>query len=127
MAEITYEDVTPTLIPNTTMLKMLRDGVHKTYRITPNEGYVLHDKARDWDHTDDDGNITESFQGFTRVTASCPASYDFTPVTVNHTDGNGYTVPVTAYGAQREFYAVLESEAPADHIFGGGNNDHEVM
>ena len=84
---ITYENVTPTLIANTTMKKVLDDGVHKTYYITPNEGYVLHDNT--YDYTDQDGN---AFLGYRETTAVCGASYDFA---VN----------------PRKFYAVLESEA----------------
>lgn len=122
-----YENVIPSLIPNTTMQKYINnDGIHLVYRITPVSGYVIHDKGRDWQDTDDDGNVLAEYQGFTRAATSCPASYDFTPVTVNHVDGNGNIVPVTAYGAQREFYTVPESEAPENQIFSGGNN-HEVM
>lgn len=98
------ELVTPTLIENTTMYKYLNsEGIHKTYRITPNDGYVLHDKSRDWT----DLETEELKLGYTTGTASCAANYDFT---VN----------------PREFYAVPENSVPADQIFGGGN-DHEVM
>ena len=101
---ITYEDVVPTLIPNTTMRKSFRDGVHKTYVITPIEGYVLHDKAGDYPDPVTGENTLAFFVG----SCSCAASYDF--------DVN-----------PREFYAVPADSIPADQIFGGVNNDHEVM
>lgn len=126
MAENVYVDIIPSYIPNTVMQKRVRDGMDYTYRITAAAGFVLHDKARDWDRTDEDGNVLGINQGFTRATASCFIGYDFTPITVHHTNADGNIVPVTAYGAQREFYAVPESDAPADNIFGGGN-DREAM
>lgn len=106
----TYEDVIPTLIENTTMQKRLLDGVHRTYRITPNEGYVLHDKERDWYELDPETGMEseEVTLGYTTGTATCAANYDFT-------------------ANPREFYAVPENSVPADQIFGGENNDHEIM
>ncbi len=122
---ITYEDVNPTLIPNTTMQKMLSNGAHRTYIITPIEGYVLRDKENDAPMIDEiTGEIIGTKFCYASMGASCGASYDFTPVQV--TDENGVTH--TAYGS-REFFARPESEVPADQIFGGGedNNDHEIM
>ena len=107
----TREEVIPSLIPNTTMYKNLRDGMqHTTYAIAPVEGYVLHDKNRDWYGFDPiTGELNaEPTLGFTTGTTTCPADYDFT---VN----------------PREFYAVPEDSVPADQIFGGGGNDHKVM
>jgi hypothetical protein len=104
---ITYEDVTPTLIQNTTMQKRLHDGVHKVYWITPVDGYVLHDKGRDWTDIDPITGEEILYRGYTTGTASCAASYDFT-------------------ANPREFYAVLAESVPPDQIFGGGN-DHEIM
>lgn len=111
MATYTYEDVIPTLIPNTTMRKLFIDGVHRTYNITPIDGYVLHDKNRDWYDIDPETGMDseEPTLGYTTGTATCAANYDFA-------------------ANPREFYAVPESEVPADQIFGGGdNNDHEIM
>lgn len=103
-----YEDVNPSLIENTTMKMVLQDGVNRGYRITPNSGYVLHDKGRDWEVEDPVTMEMVTKLGFTRGTVTCHATYDFT-------------------ANPREFYAVLETDVPADQIFGGGNNDHEVM
>jgi hypothetical protein len=110
----TYEDLIPSLIPNTTMQKSLLDGVLRAYRITPNEGYVLHDKARDIDEFNPETNEREFYLGYTRSTVSCGFNYDFSPVEV--VDENG--VIRTGYGALRELFAIPESEVPADHIFG---------
>ena len=109
MATITREDLNPTLIENTNMKKVFRDGVHVQYEITPNSGYVLHDKTYDEPVFDEEGNETgEVILGFRVYTASCAANYDFA------------TNP-------REFYAVPESDVPADQIFGGGNTETETM
>lgn len=104
----TYEDVIPSLIENTTMYKKLRDGVHTTYAITAVDGYVLHDKGRDWTEINPETGEEVLKLGYTTGTATCAANYDFT-------------------ANPREFYAVLENAVPADQIFGGNNNDHEVM
>lgn len=92
---ITYEDVNPSLIENTTMQKVLRDGVHSTYYIAPADGYVLHDKTYDTIVIDPvTGEETdEVILGYRTSTASCAASYDFT-------------------ANPREFYAVPEDQAP---------------
>lgn len=111
----TYEDVNPTLIENTTMRKRLRDGVDYQYLITANSGYVLHDTNRDYELFDEIGDpvLDENGeqiikQGFTRATATCAANYDFT-------------------ANPREFFAVLESEVPADQIFTVPNGEHETI
>lgn len=119
-----YEEVTPSLIPNTTMQKMLINGVHITYQITPIANYVLHDNTLDYDVLDD-MHLTAIGWNFgyspSSVYVSCGANYDFTTHTVTDENGNTYT----AYG-NRDFFAVPESDVPADQIF-GVDNDHEVM
>jgi hypothetical protein len=107
MADILTE-VNPTLIENTTMLLRVVDGNPLVYRITPVDGYVLHDKARDWTNIDP-VTMEETYkQGFTRGTASCGANYDFA-------------------ANPREFFAVSETSVPADQIFGGVKPETEVM
>ena len=111
MAVYAYEDVIPSLIANTTMQKRYIDGVHKQYCITAVDGYVLHDNTLDLyeDGLTEDGEpVGELLLGYSRGTKTCGANYDFT-------------------ANPREFYAVLESEVPADQIFGGGGGNHEVM
>ena len=100
----TYEDVNPTLIANTAMQRMLKDGVFKVYRITPNEGYVLHDKDLDFTTPED---LENPVQGYTTGTCTCAAWYDFA-------------------ANPREFFAVPADSVGADQIF-GGDTDHEIM
>lgn len=121
MAEITYEEVTPSIIPNTIMQKLLRDGVHQVCRINPIDGYVLHDKEGDWD----DPETLEQFKSFWLGNVSCGASYDFTPVQTSYTDANGIEILVNGYG-DREFYAVPADSVQADQIFGGVNNVRKI-
>lgn len=105
-----FEIVNPTLIENTTMQKYINNqGVFRTYHITPVNGYVLHDKARDYTNIDEETMEEVLVLGYTRGTATCAANYDFT------------TNP-------REFYAVPESDVPdpENQIFSGGGGNHEV-
>lgn len=107
---VAYEDVTPSLIENTTMRKRFYDGVHKQYTINPVDGYAIHDKNADWTDIDPD-TMEETYKlGFKSGTVTAPANYDFT---VN----------------PRELYAVPADSVPADQIFGGvtTNPDHELM
>lgn len=73
----TYEDVKSTLIEHTTMQKMVADGVHTLYKITPDQGFVLHDASFDtW--IDEDGNeLKEPILGYRTTSATCTADYDF--------------------------------------------------
>ena len=108
MADILTE-VNPSLIENTTMVLREVDGNPRVYRITPIEGYVLHDKGRDWTYIDPDTMEETARRGYTTGTASCAASYDFSATTLI----DGYT----AYGS-REFFARPVTEVPSDQIFG---------
>lgn len=107
---ITYEDLTPALVENTTMQKVFVDGVHEKYTIKPIDGYVLHDKRADETVIDPITMMpTDEIRlKYRTAQASCPASYDFA---VN----------------PWEFYAVPRESVPEDQIFGGGNNDHEAI
>lgn len=119
----TYEEVTPSLIPNTTMRKMFINGVHKTYHIYPMANYVLHDNVMDFPYQDPE-TMEETLKfGYSpsSVYKSCGANYDFTPHTVTDENGNTYT----AYG-NRDFFAIPENDVPSDQIF-GVDDEHEVM
>lgn len=109
-----YESI-ETKIPNTTMVKGINElGVHKNYRITPNEGYVLHDK--DGEYEDLDGIYIYLFSS---GMCSCGANYDFD----NTTTVLGYT----AYG-EREFFAMPIDEVPESAVvYGGVAPKPEVM
>ncbi len=94
---MSYIPIETTFIPNTTMYKFINSlGNHTMYRITPNEGYVLHDKDLDtYADYDENGNgIGEPISlGFYAGNRTVRYDYDFT-------------------ANPREFYAVLETEVP---------------
>lgn len=118
----TYEPM-DTLIPNTTMVKGINEeGIHKNYRITPNEGYVLHDNASDYYDIDPETGMESDVVVLTYYTGmcSCGKNYDFDNTTII----DGYT----AYGS-REFFARPATEVPENNIFGGVTTEpeHEVM
>jgi hypothetical protein len=73
------------------------------YDIAPIEDYILRDNEGDWE--DINGNIKEAYY---RGSIFVEATYDF-------------------ISNPREIEAVLEASVPADQIFGGGGNNHEVM
>lgn len=111
---VTYESLTETLIPNTTIDKGFIDGVHKVYRIQAVVGYLLHDSRIDEEELDlvtlmPTGNTKPRFKsGSTTVSAS----YDFNTVvngTYTYTDENGneITLNVLKIG-EYEFYTVPE-------------------
>ena len=107
---ITYEEVIPTPIENATVKKAFLNGVHKTYTIAPNEGYVLHDKGFDTPILDEETleETGEVILGYRTSTASCRYDYDFN---VN----------------PNEYYAVPINDVPADQIFGDVTPPVEVM
>lgn len=100
---IIYEVMTTSLIPNTVMWEGKDGDVLKRYRIQAADGYVLHDKNRDY--TDENGVLK---LGYTTALASMAPNYDFT-------------------ANPREFYAVPVGDVPADQIFGVGKPEHEIM
>lgn len=110
MAVITHEDVTPPIVANTIMQKRFIDGVFKVYTIAPIEGYVLHDKAYDTPILDPETleETGEVILGYRTSMGTCAASYDFV-------------------ANPREFYAVPETDVPADQIFGNTGGNHEIM
>ena len=118
----TTEDVTPSLIPNTTMQKRLLDGVVKTYHITANDGYGLHDKDADGLEND----FVTPIELFAVGTISVRYDYDFDNVVNGTYNGVNGVIQVQKVGA-KELFAVPLTEIPADNIYGGGDNDHEVM
>ena len=87
------------LIENTTMIGCFKGDVLSSYRIKPNEGFVLHDKIRDVEELDERDTPTgEIIRGYTSIECGCGADYDFgnTKIIEGH----------TAYG-EREFFAKL--------------------
>ena len=102
---INYQ-ITDTIIPNTTTEKGFIDGVHKIYRITPNKGYLLHIKGRDYTDIDTATGAEIYRLGYTRTATIIGANYAFTSETVKDEKG----VYFTAYGTQ-QLAARLEAEA----------------
>lgn len=100
-----FELETEIVIPNITIERQYINDVHTGYRLTPNEGYVLHSPSRDVEVEDPMTGETHIEQYYYRM-CSIPKAK-----------------PVSAW----DWHAVLESSVPPDMIFGGGNNDHEVM
>ena len=92
---IVYKDISPAPIENTVMTEVHRDGVHMVTRIIPMPGFVLHDKAGDWE----DPETREKFQAYYTGSCSCGADYDFT-------------------ANPRGFYAVKADAVPQTQIFG---------
>jgi hypothetical protein len=97
---ITYEDINPSLIPNTTMQKGMLNGILRVYLITPVDGYVLHDKAWDSPVYDENGNETgEVILGYQTGMASCGFNYNWAE-------------------NPREFFAVPAESVPTEQIHG---------
>ena len=125
----TYENVNPTLIPNTDMQIRLRDGVPYQYLIKASDGYVLHDGRHDEEVYDmETGEPTgEVIYRYATGTKTVAYSYDFTvsvPDTITDLDGN--TIAVNKIGIYG-FFAVPISAVPENNTYGGVNNEHETI
>lgn len=106
MATITFEPATDIVLENITVQRKYVDGVLSSYRLTPNEGYVLHNPELD----------VTSFDPITGEEITEQYYYRQANIAAR------YAVETWTW------HAVLESEVPADMIFGDGdNNNHEVM
>lgn len=104
--EIVYEIATDIVRENITVERKYIDGVLKGYRLTANEGYVLHSPSLDVE-------VEDPMTGETRIEQYYYRQWNLTAVR-----------PISTW----DWHAVPESDVPADMIFGGGNNnDHEVM
>lgn len=105
MAVITFENATDIVLDNITVQRKYVDGVHTAYRLTANDGYVLHNPENDI--VDEDmftGEVTVIRSYYRQATIAAR----YAP--------NTWT-----------WEAVLESTVPADQIFGGGDNNHEIV
>ncbi len=93
-----YEDI-ETKIPNTSMQKAIAIDGKFTYRITPKQGYLLHDKFYDEPVIDEltHKETGKVLLGFRKSTATESSDYDFE---LN----------------PRQFYTVLETEKPTEPI-----------
>lgn len=106
MIVITYEIATDIVLFNITVERKYADGIQTAYRLTANSGYVLHDPESDeaWKDPETGKTITERY--YYRQA----------------------TIPVRYAPETWTWEAVLESDVPADMIFGGENKPkHETM
>lgn len=95
---------TEIVIDNVLIENIVLNGNQTGYRLTPNSGFVLHNKLRNI--TELDGSVTRRYgTGPTTVNVN----YDFNTTTVI----DGYT----AYGPN-EYFARPRSEVAADQIYG---------
>lgn len=90
--------------PNIDIYRRFRDGVQSGYKVLPHDGYVMYDTTDVVEVEDPDTGEMVQERYYCRF-AILPLGYNFDNFS---------------------FVAVLESDVPADHIFGGGNN-HAVM
>lgn len=105
-------NVTP-IIENTTMKASYNDAdVLRTYRIYPNEGYVLHDNQYDQPVYDEETG---------EETGEIMLGYIPYPSFV----GVAYNYDFTAN--PRQLYCVPADTVPEDQIFDNGKPEHEVM
>ena len=97
-----YIPMEETFIPNTTMDRFINtSGRHTMYRLTPNEGYALHDRRLDTFEEIDE----ETGEGIGEPITLRYSAGDIT-VSVNYDfDTNPWDI-----------YAVLRSSVPADDI-----------
>lgn len=127
----TYEEIIPSPIENTVVEKMLRDGEHTSFRITVNEGYVLHDNRNDEPIFDDNGEETgEHISFYCSGSTTVWHNYDFADTengTYTYIDENGMevTIPVVMVGGF-QLYTLPASVVPANQIYGSGGN-HETV
>ncbi len=97
-----WRKITP-IIQNTTMeIYTDRHGVDSMYKITPNENYVMHNKARDKIYLDGDGNKCIK-PCLVSAPTTCSINYNFTPTEMVLHNGE----VVTAYG-EKEYYIIAE-------------------
>lgn len=101
----TYEVNTEYNFPNITLYNWLRDGVLVGYRINANEGYVFYDTNANDVEIDPETNEER------------PVTYYYTVAGLN-----------PRYNFDNFSYvAVPRDSVDENYIFGGGDNDHEVM
>lgn len=103
-----------TLFENTTMYKRIDSATNtlSSYRIYPNEGYVLHSTSYDIEVFDEETMepTGEILPGFIPYPAFVQVGYNY------DFEAN-----------PKQFYAVPQDSVPADQIFNNGGPEHEVM
>lgn len=106
MAIYTYViDEEHNIYPNITVKKILRDDVFTGWRINANEGYVFYDTTEQNYEID-------------------PETFVPIPITYYYTEAD---LPPNFNWNNFSWVAVPRNEVDENYIFGGGNNDHEIM
>ena len=93
--------------PNISIYNTLKDGMLSSYKVVPNDGYVMYNTTEN--NTELDPETGEEISViYYRTIAMLPKTFNF----------NNFP-----------YVAVLRSEVDENYIFGGGNNDnnHEIM
>ena len=120
-------------VPHTTTKVLVNSLGNRTqYYLTPDDGYVLHFKTNDlpiYDHTYE--NIVGYTEQYSIGGGSVGINHDFSvrvADTYTYTDENGMTVsiPIERIG-EEELYTLPIEVVPTNQIYGGVDNDHEVM
>lgn len=103
-----YTDVLNQTIsfPNIDIYNILKDGELNGYKAIPHTGYVMYSPSSDVFTNIDPMTGEEVTETYYCRLVGLPLNYNFDNF---------------------DYIAVLESDVPADHIFGGGDNNHEVM
>lgn len=83
-------EITPSPVPNTKYFGIYKGDFLSRYEIVANEGYLLHNKARDYDEIDVETNERKTVLGYGETASSCPLDYDFSPVVVYDESGISY-------------------------------------
>lgn len=105
MAVYTLEVATEYNFPNITVYKKLKDGIHYAWQVNPDSGYVMYNTAANDTELDPDTEQPVPVTYYYTI-MSCPLSYDFDNFT---------------------WVAVPRESVDENYIFGGGDNDHEIM
>lgn len=110
---LTWEDITPTLIPNTIMQKRMVSDTSGYYKITPISGYVLHDKGRDTEEGLEDNPMqTVLHRGYTKMGTTCSIKYPFDIGTLILENGE-----IAIYYGERQYFAIPIGSVEGKYIY----------
>ena len=92
------------MIPNTTIEEIMIDKGVVAYKITPSEGYLLHNSVNDYTEPDEQTGEEVLHLGFSPAPSTVPADYDFD----NTVEIDGHT----AYG-NKQICAIPKDDVDA--------------
>ena len=107
MAVYTEELNTNYNFTNINIFNILKDGVLNGYKAIPYDGYVMYSPTND--------------------VITLPPNPETGEETTEIYYGRQAILPLNYNWGNFDYIAVLESEVPADHIFGNDEPEHEVM